>query len=104
MEDDAPGHDAGFTNQGREKAGISKVDWPPNSPDFNPIERIWWLMKNRILRRRGCERIRIPTVMAEVLREEWGKITVDEINREISKLPKIMEQCIQQAGGNRYEA
>lgn len=104
MEDNAPAHDAGFTNREREKVGIAKVDWPPNSPDFNPIERIWWLMNNRILRRRGCERIRTPAAMAEVLREEWARITVDEINREISKLPKIMKQCIQQAGGNRYEA
>jgi len=58
-------------------------------------------MQNQILRRQGFGPIRTPTVMAEVLTEEWAKNTVDEINREISKLPKIMEQCIQQAGHNR---
>jgi len=37
MEDNAAGHDSGWTNaQGRDE-GIPKVDWPPNSPDFNPI-------------------------------------------------------------------
>jgi len=52
----------------------------------------------------GCPQIPTPTVLALGLWQEWAKITVDEINREISKLLKIMEQCIQQAGGNRYEA
>ena len=52
-------------------------------------------MKNRILRRWGCERIETPAAMAEVLWEEWANITVDEINREISKLSKIIEPFIQ---------
>ena len=104
MEDNAPAHNAWFTNWKWEKAGIAKVDWPPNSPYFNPMKQIWWLLKNHILCRRGCERIRTPAAMTEVLWEERAKITVDEINREISKLSKIMEQCILQAGGNRYEA
>ncbi|RPB02245.1 transposable element Tcb1 transposase [Choiromyces venosus 120613-1] len=55
MEDNAPAHDAGFTNWEREKQGVPKVDWPPNSPDFNPIKRIWWLMKHQISRLQGCE-------------------------------------------------
>jgi len=58
-------------------------------------------MQNRILRHQGFEQIRTLTVMAEVLTEVWAKNTVYEINREISKLPKIMEQCIQHAGRNR---
>ncbi|RPB05912.1 hypothetical protein L873DRAFT_1824677 [Choiromyces venosus 120613-1] len=40
MEDNAPGHDCWYTNQERVKEGVNKVNWPPNSPDFNPIERI----------------------------------------------------------------
>jgi len=40
MEDNAPAHDSIFTNARREEEGIKKVDWPANSPDFNPIEHI----------------------------------------------------------------
>ena len=29
--------------------------------------------------------------MKRVLKEEWARITIDEINTEIAKLPKIME-------------
>jgi len=37
MEDNAPAHDSDFRNFERRNEGIAKVDWPPNSADFNPI-------------------------------------------------------------------
>ncbi|KAF8248445.1 hypothetical protein K440DRAFT_514093, partial [Wilcoxina mikolae CBS 423.85] len=58
-----------------------------NSPDFNPIERIWTLLKRRIQQRRATERVTTVTDMKLVLHEEWEKITVEEINCEIDKLP-----------------
>ena len=48
MEDNAPSHSSHYTTREREKEGIQKVDWPPNSRDLNPIEHIWALMKSRI--------------------------------------------------------
>lgn len=104
MEDNAPAHNAFYTTCEREKEGISKVDWPLNSPDFNPIEHIWTLLKRRILRRRGSERITSVGVMKAVLEEEWGKITIAEINLEILKLPNIMEWCLAVKGSNNYHA
>ena len=104
MEDGAPCHKAGYTTHEREKEGIVKIDWPANSPDFNPIERIWTLMKQRIQRRRGAERVTTVQRMREVLIEEWENITVEEINREIMKLPAIMQRCIDVNGSNNYHA
>lgn len=104
MEDNAPSHDSDYTNRERERENIPKIAWPANSPDFNPIEHIWRLMKSRILRRRGEEKITTPTEMKAVLQEEWAKITVDEINNEISKLPLIMGRCMLQDGGNKFDA
>ena len=104
MEDNAPSHNSDFTNQERMREGISKVDWPPNSPDFNPIEHIWRIMKWRILRRRGAERICLPAAMELILKEEWERITIEEINHEIVKLPDIMLWCITINGGNKFQA
>ena len=40
MEDNASPHVSAYTNTEREKEDIPKTPWPPNSPDFNPIECI----------------------------------------------------------------
>ncbi|RPA90925.1 hypothetical protein L873DRAFT_1838836 [Choiromyces venosus 120613-1] len=102
MEDNAPGHDCWYTNQERVKEGVNKVNWPPNSPDFNPIERIWYLLKSRIQTRRGNECVMSVKRMREVLVEEWNHVTIDEINREIQRLPTVMERCLNVHGGNDY--
>jgi len=104
MEDNASSHNSDFTNQEWIREGISKVDWPPNSPDVNPIEHIWRIMQWRILRRRGAERICLPGAMELILKEEWEKITIEEINHEIVKLPDIMLRCITIDGGNKFHA
>jgi transposase len=104
MEAGAAAHGSGYTTQERVREGVRKMDWPPNSPDFNPIERIWTLMKRRIQTRRGAERITTVNEMKKVLQEEWDKITIEEINTEIAKLPTIMKRCIAVNGGNKYHA
>ena len=47
--DNAPAHRAfttktWFANQ----QGISLIQWPPNSPDLNPIEHDWQILKKEI--------------------------------------------------------
>ena len=104
MEDNAACHNSDWTNQEGELEGIEKVNWPPNSPDFNPIEKVWTLMKRRIQRCQGLEWITTVTQMKSVLKEECEKIPIAEINTQISLLPKAMELCIKQAGGNMFHA
>ena len=104
MEDGASCHTANYTSHEREKHGIPKTDWPPCCPDFNPIERIWTILKRRIQRRRASERVTTVAEMKVVLQEEWEKITVEEINKEIAQLPKIMQRCLSVNGSNNYHA
>ena len=102
MEDNAPAHDSDFTNYERTKEEINKLDWPPNSPDLNPIEHLWNIMKSRIQTRRDVERVTTAGEMKLILKQEWERITIEEINREVSKLPSILAQCISPKGGNKF--
>ena len=40
MQDGAPPHSSKYTKSWQEEHGISTMDWPPQSPDLNPIENL----------------------------------------------------------------
>uniref|UniRef100_A0A674NEM2 Tc1-like transposase DDE domain-containing protein n=1 Tax=Takifugu rubripes TaxID=31033 RepID=A0A674NEM2_TAKRU len=44
-------HVARVCRQFRKDEGINTIDWPPRSPDVNPIEHLWDIMFRPIRRR-----------------------------------------------------
>ena len=51
-------------------------DHPPNSPDLNPIENVWRILKARV-------KLHFPKTLMELreaIEEEWKLISLDEIN------------------------
>jgi transposase len=49
--DGAPAHTAKVVKSWLQKSKIQVLDWPGNSPDLNPIENLWELMKRRLARK-----------------------------------------------------
>ena len=50
MEDENSAHHSGYTDKERAELGIRKMPWPARSPDFNPVENVWAMLKKRTKR------------------------------------------------------
>jgi hypothetical protein len=45
QQDNAPCHTSRVTRNYLQQVGVNVLQWPPNSPDLNPIETAWALLK-----------------------------------------------------------
>ncbi|TGZ77074.1 hypothetical protein EX30DRAFT_299603, partial [Ascodesmis nigricans] len=71
-------------------------DRPASSPDFNPIEDVWRIMKARIK-----ARPRFPVTLAEMriaVREEWYRLKPEDWNKYIDSMPERIKECKKREG------
>ena len=71
MEDGAKVH-KGKARLPKLEKGIKRFDWPPSSPDLNPIEKVWCWMKHEIIKLENP-----PSTIEElkrVLQELWDQL------------------------------
>src|SRR5262245_46898689 len=61
------------------KNGVQTINWPSNSPDLNPIENMWMVMKNNIEKRMPKD----ITQLTQFLNEEWMAIPQEIVNNLI---------------------
>jgi transposase len=64
MQDNAPCHKAKPVLEFFESNGITTLDWPPQSPDLNPIENLWSIIKQKRAKKFG-----IPTSKKELIKQ-----------------------------------
>src|SRR5688572_5490422 len=87
QEDGDPSHGMrkqGLAQEYKTTYGIENLSHPAQSPDLNPIEGIWAILKQRIRRRIFDS----EDEMKEALQEEWDKITMEEIRWRIADMPR----------------
>jgi len=95
--DNAPPHKAIKTQQLIERSELSLLTWPPYSPDANPIENIWAILKERV-------RSRSPTTLEaleEAIKDVWvhDKKIKDACKSVIDSMPKRMRGLCTSRGG-----
>lgn len=74
------------------------MDWPSQSPDFNPIELLWDELDRKV-------RIDPPTSTADLLRklqQHWKKITPECIEKLLRRMPKLCAAVIKAKGGHTF--
>ena len=82
---------------------IKVLPHPAHSPDLNPIENVWSLLKNRLAKRPsgslgvGLSDKSINTFITSI-REEWWKIPQKDIDNCILSLPRRYRAVVEAKG------
>lgn len=97
QEDNAPWHTAKIITKYLTNKKINRMNWPPQSPDLNPIENLWKYIKDIISKRR--HRVKNVTDMRRALREVWPQIDGDFLLKLCDSVPRRWEACLKNNGG-----
>lgn len=87
-----------------EQHGFTIMDFPPNSPDLNPIENLWSILKAELYRRypdtmylQGPRKA-VSNKLRSRLNQVWWDIGEDVLNKLIDSLPKRIQAVIEAKG------
>jgi hypothetical protein len=80
----------------KRELGIQTQANPRNSPDLNPIEKIWRTIKQRI--KNLGRSIRSMEELRSVIEQEWERVTLEEINEWIDEMPRLMNEVCKRGG------
>ena len=73
------------------------MSWPAQSPDLNPIENLWSIMKKTV--NAVYPHARSPQAMEFILESIWREFTPETINKLIDSMPKRANAVIKARGG-----
>lgn len=102
QQDGAPAHTAHQTQQllhTKCPAFIGKDEWPPNSPDLNPLDYcVWGIMLDRYnqlsAKPKSCSELKIA------LQGIWDALPHTPMQKSIQSFRKRLQSCIRAEGGH----
>ncbi len=90
QQDLAPAHTAKGTKSWFNDHGVTVLDWPANSPDLNPIENLWGIVKRKM---RDTRPNNADDLKATV-KETWASIPPQQCHKLITSMPRRIEAVI----------
>jgi transposase len=97
MQDGAPCHRARATMEFLKSKGVRVLHpWPANSPDLNPIENMWHILKDTVYRHK------FTTVeeLWSILKQEWAAISKTQVKKLIDSMPRRLKSVVESNGAH----
>ena len=71
-------------------------NWPPNSPDLNPVDSSVWGKQQMVYRHKISDTDQLKLVLIDC----WAQLSQDMLNRAIDQLPKRLMMVIKIKGAH----
>ncbi len=94
QQDLTPAHTAKSTKSWINDHGVGVLDWPENSPDPNPIENLWGIVK----RKKRNKRPKNADELKATVKETWASIPPQQCHKLITSMPRRIEAVIKAKG------
>ncbi len=92
--DGAPAHKSILVNKFLMEKSINILDWTAQSPDLNPIENVWALIKGIL----GNHRFASLDEMKNKIREIWNNLSPEYCSNLINSMPSRVQEVIKAKG------
>lgn len=98
MEDGAPVHRSKVCEEWRQTHLLEKFDWRANSPDLNPIENLWKILKDAVQHGPICPKNLDD--LKVVIEREWRLINGTKLLQLCHSMPSRLQAVIEAKGGH----
>ena len=104
MQDNAPIHTERKVREWFEEMGIDVLEWPPYSPDLNPIEHLWFRLKQLVYRvNPQIEQVKgdadtVRDALWAALEQAWHMIEEDILDDLVGSMQRRVQAVIKAEG------
>jgi hypothetical protein len=98
QQDNATIHVSRESKQWFESKEIDLLDWPPCSPDMNPIENLWGILARKVYANR--RQFKTVQELEVTIRNAWREIRISTLESLVNSMPNRIYEVINKNGSN----
>ena len=95
LDDSARPHRTKKIIEWHQSNNIKKIHWPGNSPDLNPIENLWAILKSKLRRKRNLNK---RELISNIVKVWFHEIPIEIFQNLSNSMPKRLKKVLDNKG------